>query len=130
MGWFKKKIPPAPQEVAAPTTKLHAPTTKFVGEQDGSPERMLKTRFVELFSGEPRVKSAYLARAEHSDVTGVHVTLAIRHSGGEDPSLIPKLATVFSAMFGSHEHLDMMFLREDQERQLRTVCAPFYQATG
>ena len=130
MGWFKKKIPAAQQEVAAPIAKIVAPTIQFVGEQDGSVERDLKSHFVELFRHESMVKSAYLARAQHSDRTGVHVTLAIRHSGGEDPNLIPKLATIFSSMFSSHEHLDMMFLREDQEQQLRAVCAPFYQATG
>lgn len=123
MGWFKEKTPPTPQQ-------LTLPTTKFVGEQDGVPERELKARFAEFLGQESMVQSAYLARAEHGDGTGVHVTLAIRHFGGADPSLIPKLATIFSSMFGSHAHLDMMFIREDQERQLQAVCAPFYRARG
>jgi len=123
MGWFKDKHPQTPQQ-------LTPPTTRFIAEQDGPPERDLKARFVELFREEPTVERAYLALAEHGDGTGVHVTLAIRRSCGEDPSLIRKLANVFSSVFGSHEHLDMMFIREDQEHQLRAVCAPFYRATG
>jgi hypothetical protein len=67
--------------------------------------------------------------AEHGDGRGVHVTLAIRCSSGEDPSLIHRLANIFSSMFGSDEHLDMMFIREDQERQLQAVYKAFYQAT-
>ena len=123
----KRKFHLVHQKAAAPTTKFVVPTIKFVGEQDGPIERDLKTRFVQVFSHESMVKSAYLARADHSDGTGIHVTLAISHSCGEEPSLIPKLASIFSSMFGSHTHLDMMFLREDQEQQLRAVCAAFYQ---
>ena len=55
-------------------------------------------------------------------------TLAIRNRGGGDRSLISKLANAFADMFGSHEHLDMMFIREDQERELQAVCTPFYRA--
>ena len=76
------------------------------------------------------VERAYLALAEHGDETGVHVTLAIKSSCGEDPALIRKLMSIFSEMFSSHEHLDVIFVRQDQERQLRDVCAPFYQLNG
>jgi hypothetical protein len=121
MVWFKSKPPQPPQ-------KLTPPTTKFIGEQDGAAERDLKARFGELLRHEPMVERAYLARAEHRDGTGVHVTLAIKRSCGADPSLIPKLASIFTGIFGSHEHLDMMFVREDQEQQLRSVCRPLYRA--
>jgi hypothetical protein len=30
-------------------------------------------------------------------------------------------------MFGSHEHLDTLSIREEQEVDLRRVCSPFYQ---
>jgi hypothetical protein len=122
MRWFKDKHPRAPQQ-------LTPPTTRFVAEQDGVPERDLKACFVELFRKQPTVERAYLALTEHGDGRGVHVTLAIRCSSGEDPSLISRLANIFSSMFGSHEHLDMMFIREDQERELQAVCKPFYPAT-
>lgn len=123
MSWFEDKHPQRPKQ-------LTPQTTRFVAEQDGPPERDLKARFVELFREQPTVERAYLAVAEHDDGTGAHVTLAMRCSCGEDPSLISKLADVFSSMFGSHEHLDMMFIREDEEHQLQTVCAPFYRASG
>jgi hypothetical protein len=122
MSWFRDRLPRAPQ-------KLTPPTTRFVGEQDGVSERDLKACFVELFRKQPTVERAYLALAEHGDGRGVHVTLALRCPSGEDPSLIRRLANTFSSMFGSHEHLDMMFIREDQERQLQAVCKPFYRAT-
>lgn len=121
MSWFKGTHPQTPKHLT-----LHA--TTFVAEQDGAPERDLKARFVEIFQREPTVERAYLAVGEHNDGTGAHVTLAMRCSCGENRQLIDKLADIFSSMFGSHEHLDIMFIGEDEERQLRTVCAPFYEA--
>jgi SseB protein C-terminal domain len=123
MGWFKDRYPKKAQ-------KLTRVMTTFIGEQDGRSERDLKARFVEIFREQPVVEHAYLALGDHGDGTGVHVTLAIKSSGGEDLSLVRKLQGVFSAMFNSHEHLDVMFIREDQQRQLREVCAPFYQLSG
>jgi len=121
MARFKDKHPKMQKQ-------LTPPTTRFVGEQDGAPERDLKACFSEIFRQEAMVQSAYLARAEYGDGTGVHVTLAIRHRDGKDRSLISKLASVFADIFGSHEHLDMMFIREDEERELQAVCVPFYRA--
>lgn len=63
------------------------------------------------------------------DGTGIHVTLAIRRRGGEDLSSISKLGKIFADMFGSHEHFDVMFVGEKEERELQKVCVPFYRAT-
>jgi hypothetical protein len=123
MGWFKDRHAKKPH-------KLTRVMTKFIGEQDGPSERDLKARFVEILREQRVVERAYLALADHGDGTGVHITLAIKSSGVEDLSLVRKLQGIFSAMFNSHEHLDMMFIREDQEHQLREVCAPFYRLTG
>jgi hypothetical protein len=37
---------------------------------------------------------------------------------------------VFSRMFGSNQHLDIMFLSDDQERELERVCRPFFVVQG
>jgi len=123
MGWFKNKNSQNPQKL----TRL---TTRFIAEQDGPTERDLKAAFTQVFREEPAVERAYLALAEHGDGTGAHVTLAIKSSFGEDQLLVRKLMSIFSEMFNSQEHLDMMFIREDQEHQLREVCAPFYRLPG
>jgi hypothetical protein len=69
-----------------------------------------------------------VARAEHGDEADAHVTLCLKCSFAANQSLLGKLGDIFAAMFGSHEHLDIVFLREAQERELRLVCAPFYRA--
>lgn len=121
MGWFTDRPGKKPQ-------KLTYVVTKFVAEKkDGPSERDLKARIVELFHHEPAVERAYLALAEHDDETGAHVTLAIKCSSGQDPALVRKLMDIFGEMFNAQEHLDVIFVRPDEERQLRNVCAPFYQ---
>ena len=32
-------------------------------------------------------------------------------------------------MFGAHEHLDLLFLNDEQENTLRKVAAPFFGVT-
>jgi len=54
MRWFKAKHLPTPQQ-------LTPPTTRFLAEQDGAPERDLKARFIELFREQPTVERAYLS---------------------------------------------------------------------
>jgi hypothetical protein len=57
MFWFKRKH-------SRPAEEVKPPVIKFVGEQDGSPERDLKARFIKVFREEPTVQRAYLARTD------------------------------------------------------------------
>lgn len=120
MTWFKRKH-------SRPLEQVTPPVVKFVGEQDGPPERDLKTRFIKLFRQEHMVQRAYLARADYGDASGVNVALCVNSSVGEDMSLVSRVSDVFAEMFGSREHLDVLFVRGDQEQQLRVVCTPFYE---
>ena len=122
MGWFKSKPSRSPQ-------RLTPRVVRFIGEQDGPAEHDLKDRFVELLRGEPIVKRAYLACAEHGDGSGVHITLCLKCSPrSEDVSLLPKLVGIFGSMFTSQEHLDIRFLEDNEEHKLRSVCVPFYES--
>ena len=122
MGWFKNKPYRSPK-------RLTPRVVRFTGEQDGPAERDLKDRLVELLRGEPIVKRAYLACAEHGDGSGVHITLCLKCSPRtEDASLSPKLAGIFGSMFSSKEHLDIRFLEDIEEHELRSVCVAFYES--
>jgi hypothetical protein len=123
MSWFKRKH-------SRPAEEVKPPVTKFVGEQDGSPERDLKARFVKLFREDSTVQRAYLARTDYGDATSVNVALCLKSSIGEDMLLVSSVSAIFAEMFGSHEHLDVLFIRDDQEQQLRVVCTPFYERTS
>lgn len=123
MFWFKRKHP-------RPTEEVRPPVIKFVGEKDGSPKRELKGRFIKLFRDEPTVQRAYLARTDYGDAAGVNVALCVKSSVGQNMPLVSGVSAIFGEMFGSHEHLDVLFIRDDQEQQLRVVCTPFYERTS
>ena len=120
MFWLKRKHSRRAEEV-------RPPLIKFIGEQDGPPERELKDQIIELFRGQPTVQRAYLARTDYGDTRGVNVALCVKSSAGEDMSLVSGVTAIFGEMFGSHEHLDVLFIRDDQEQQLLGLCRPFYQ---
>src|SRR5262245_54917811 len=121
MWWSKKKSTPSRKEAV-----LTALVIQFLGEQDGPPERLLKTQLAEFFRSESGVERAYLARTDYGDAGGTHVALCIKTSSRDHRPLAQKSGDIFARVFGSHEHLDTIFVSLDQESDLRKVCRPFY----
>jgi hypothetical protein len=103
---------------------VRIPGVLFLREQDGNPERLLKRRLLESFKQRAGVQHAYLAQISSGDQSGVALCLKTDH--GPDPNLVREIGAIFAAIFGGHEHLDILFLNETQESALRRVCAPFY----
>lgn len=58
------------------------------------------------------------------------VALCLRARFGPERSLAESGGRIFASMFGSHEHLDIIFLTEVQEAELATVCKPFFETRG
>lgn len=122
MNLFKRKVKPSkPPEILEPHT------IDFVGEQKGPVENDIKSRFHSIFASTPTVQSAYLAQLSYGDQSKYSVGLCIRSSIGVDQALQKRLASIFAEIFRADEHLDILFLREDQEIELRKVCKPFYE---
>jgi hypothetical protein len=101
------------------------PSTTFLGEQDGQPERELKANLVELFRPDPDVRSAFLVRVRYKGSQYTNVALCLETSR-EDADLVKALALIFHNMFGAHESLDILFLRPEQLPQISGVAKPFY----
>lgn len=112
--------------VAAVTQELQVPEIQFLGEQDGPPERLLKKRLSAVFVFHRQLERAYLAQVRYADESGV--ALCLRCVGGQNPQLAEVVGEVFGSIFGAHEHLDILFVSENQEAVLRRVCRPFYSA--
>jgi len=101
---------------------------RFLGDQDGPPERELKSRLSELFRQANVVSRAFLARVLYGP-NEIAVALCIRlRTDGAEENLAKEIAQIFSEMFGQHEHLDIVFLRSSQEADLLRVCRPFHTA--
>jgi SseB protein C-terminal domain len=99
---------------------------RFLGEQEGHPEQMLKEKLTVLFDLGRKIDRAYLARVHFENRPGVSVTLCLRaHSDGQE-KILNSVSTVFSNLFNTKEHLDIIFISDEQETQLRGVCRPFY----
>jgi type III secretion system (T3SS) SseB-like protein len=97
---------------------------RFLREQDGTPERLLKSHLVELFARHAGVRRAYLAQIRAGDNVGV--ALCISNVGGAERSLAQDVGAIFASIFGAHEHLDILFLSEEQEASLERVCSRFF----
>jgi hypothetical protein len=111
-----------------PPDEFQIPQLKFVGEQDGPPERRLKEKLVLAFGRDRRVYGAYLARAEYED--GTNVVLALRAEIGFEKVLVQEVASTFASMFSAQAHLDVVFLTDTNEAQLRQVCRPFFELSA
>jgi hypothetical protein len=120
MPWFNRKSKKPPEEI-------QVPQLRFLGEQDGPPEREIKSRLAEFFGRDRSVSTAYLARVAYAEKS-VAVALCLRSQFGPDRGLAEKVGNIFASLFGGREHLDIIFLSEAQETELVAVCKPFFQA--
>jgi len=108
------------------TEEFQVGELRFLGEQDGPPERELKCRLAQFFQSDESVTAAYLARVAYRGESYA-VALCLRSQLGADRALAEKVAKIFASMFGGHEHLDIIFLSETQQAELAIVCKPFFQ---
>jgi SseB protein C-terminal domain len=98
---------------------------RFLREQDGPPERELKGYLIELFRREKGIRTAYLAQVAYAHDQENAVALCLRADRASD-EVIGRIGQIFSSMFGAHEHLDILFLSDDQEAQLARCCRAFW----
>jgi hypothetical protein len=122
MNWLKKTFG---KSTSAETRKEH--TIRFLGEQDGPPEQEIKTRWQPILATFPDVLRAYLAIASMDQSQNYQVVLCIRSKMGDDPRLVDSLAQPFREMFNTATPLDIMFLNEAQEADVKKVCRAFYE---
>jgi hypothetical protein len=54
------------------------------------------------------------------------VLLCLKAFGIPDTGLMDEIGKYFQGLFNRSQHLDIMFLREEQERDVAAVCPPFY----
>lgn len=99
---------------------------RFLVEQIGISEGKFKEELVRLFQSQHESLRAYLAQVEYDQTKDLNVALCISWEYGEDENLADDIAAIFRRVFGSHEHLDILFLKDSQEIELRKVCCPFF----
>ena len=98
----------------------------FLREQDGPVERSLKDQIATSLAKNIEVKKAYLVRVRYGDDRNESVALCLK---GGDPSaheIVEKVGRLFNDMFNQTQRLDIIFLTEAQELELRPIAHPFY----
>ena len=111
------------------TETIKPPCIEFIGEQAGPVEDDLKAKFHQVFAKVPDIRSAYLARLSYGEPASFSVGLCIRSGNAAvDNPLQKRLGQIFTDIFSRDQHLDILFIRDDQEEELKRVCRPFYEA--
>lgn len=102
----------------------------FVGQQDGPPERELKSRLVELFDGTPNVRAAYLAQVRYGDNVPIAIALCLCLNDVDGTDVVESASAIFAEMFGNDSRLDIVPIDKKQEVSLSRVCSAFYFRSG
>lgn len=115
-----------------PASKQHpqeavVPRIRFLGEQNGPSESLLKGKLIQFFERDRCVNRAWLARIDFGSGTQMGVALCLRCQYGADRGLAEKVGWIFASLFGPQEHMDVVFLETPQEADLMNVCRPFFQ---
>ena len=113
-------------KVPRPPEQMRVQTVYFLGEQDGPAEQELKNKLGILFGQLRLVNIAYLAVVRYGDAVSPNVALCVRGQPGQNRMFAERVGGVFAAIFGSHEHLDVIWLTPEQETSIAKVCRHFY----
>jgi SseB protein C-terminal domain len=107
--------------------KRIAAEIQFLGEQDGQPERDLKVLLIDSLKREKQVQRAYLARISSGGHKQITVALCVWANADSDHSAIVKVVSdAFASVFHTSQFLDIMFLSDVQEAELRNCCSAFF----
>ncbi len=98
---------------------------RFVGEADGALERAFKVRAAVVLRDEAGVERAYLVRALYDSASAEALMLCLRSATPPRP-LLREIGAVFSGLFGTERHLDLLILDDVQEKDVTGACRPFY----
>lgn len=99
----------------------------FIREQDGETEKAFKDALYPILNCYNEPIRAYLVQTRYGDKDNTfNVALCLVISEKAEQDLLSKIIKVFKSMFGKNEHLDIIFLNEKQEHDIRQVSYPFF----
>jgi len=105
--------------------KFIARTVRFIGEQDGPPERTLKDQLAYALKQLEEPLRAYLCRVQYDSETQVNVAMCIVTESALKKEIEGAAAGAFRKIFNERTHLDTLFLTTTQKEEIDAVCRPF-----
>ncbi len=108
--------------------KIRVAAVRVVGEQDGVPEREIKAEFCEFLAGTSFLGRAYLAQVLCDGQIEPNVALLVRLESGDQEAVLSGLAHIFHKVFRQDQHLDIGFISEAKEQEVRHLVKPFFSS--
>jgi hypothetical protein len=109
--------------------RFTTPEVTFLGEQDGPAERRLKEALSVLLGLGATVTRAYLARVRYDDKTSGVMLGLLTDDERNSEKVAGQMGRTFEALFNTKTHLEIMFLDDERDAEIRKACAPFYDRT-
>jgi SseB protein C-terminal domain len=106
--------------------QFSTPDITFLGEQDGPAEQRLKEALAVLLGLNATVRRAYLVRVLYDGRTGGVMLGLLTDDEEECEKLVDQMGKAFAALFNTKAHLDIVFLSDEQDAEIRKACPPFY----
>lgn len=98
----------------------------FTGEQDGKLERELKSKLNQVFLNSGKPIRAYMVKVERAYGQHSSVSLCIKTNNNSDEEILIKCTDVFKSTLLKDLCLDVLFITQMQEYEIRKLCCPFY----
>jgi hypothetical protein len=105
---------------------LSSADVTFLGEQDGPAERRLKEALTVLLGLGASVTRAYLARVVYNDKTSGVMLGLLADDDRDSEKLAGQIGKTFAALFNTRADLDIVFLSDERDAEIRKACPPFY----
>src|SRR5438046_905531 len=104
-------------------------TMEAVAAPTGPRDDAIKARLRAIFQRTPQVfQRAYLARVSYGEPAVSSVVLCVRNIDSIEQTLQKGFNHMFGEISRRGDFYDWMVVGADQERELRKVCKPFYEA--
>ena len=100
----------------------------FLGEQSGLVEDTFKRDLILEFATRPDIRRAYLARVSFQSDAEPAVALCILSKRPDDQSVVTRVGDIARRRFANDAVIDVLFITEEQDADVRRVCRPFYSA--
>jgi hypothetical protein len=98
----------------------------FLGEQDGPAEQRLKEALAVVLGLGANVTRAYLARVVYDDKTSGVMLGLLTDDDKDSEKLAGQIGKTFAALFKTSADLDIVFLSDERDAEIRKACPPFY----
>lgn len=127
MSNFPRKTPRSTGPVELPEV-IVPQNLIFIGEQTDPADEQKKATLRWIFEQSRVFRRVYLARVSYGEPGVSSVVLCFRNIDTIEEKLSKGLKHMFGELRRKGSTYDCMIIDEEQERELRKVCRPFYEA--